>query len=206
VVAGSVLVLSAPAQAHNYLVASTPEAGSTLTELPTDFVLTTNGDLLDLGDAVGGFALQVRDSAGLFYGDGCVTVDGSSMTTPAELGEAGDYTLDWQVVSADGHSISGNLEFTWAPMTDGSAGAGSASAPVCGAAASGDTEAPAEPTAPMAVSGDAPQAMNAADTATPAARMTGAPADILWTVGAVLAVLTAATFTVLLTRRQRRAG
>lgn len=80
---------AAPAQAHNNLVSSTPKADETLTALPKDFTITTNGILLNMDGKGGGFGLQVTDSAGKYYGDGCVTVTDMSMSTPAALGAAG---------------------------------------------------------------------------------------------------------------------
>jgi len=129
-----VLGLAAPAQAHNYLIASTPEAGSTLTELPERFSITTNEALLDISGDGTGFAMQVSDNAGLFYGDGCLIVDGSSMGTPAALGEAGTYLVRWQIISADGHPISDEFEFEWQPTDALTASVGSSVAPNCGRA------------------------------------------------------------------------
>lgn len=137
---GSVLVVApvlgfaAPAQAHNYLIASTPEAGSILTELPERFSITTNEALLDIGGDGTGFAMQVSDNAGVFYGDGCLTVDGSSMDTPAALGEAGMYLVRWQIISADGHPISDEFEFEWQPAGTAAPSVGSSVAPNCGRA------------------------------------------------------------------------
>ena len=42
VVAAAVLGFAAPAQAHNYLVSSTPTEGSSLTEPPAEFCETAN--------------------------------------------------------------------------------------------------------------------------------------------------------------------
>ena len=36
----------------------------------------------------------------------------------AALGEPGAYTMLWQAVSADGHSVDGEIPFTWAPTDD----------------------------------------------------------------------------------------
>ena len=138
-VIGAVLGPSTPAQAHNYLVSSTPEASSTLTALPDQFVITTNEPLLQLSEAGGGFALEVLDAAGLFYGDGCVAVAGATMSTGAALGRAGDYTVIWQVVSGDGHSISDRFTFSWAPASDQPMSAGTSLAPDCGGAPGGNT-------------------------------------------------------------------
>lgn len=120
-----VLVTAAPASAHNYVVDSTPAQGSTLTELPEHFSVTTNDPLLDLGGDGSGFGLEVVDANGLYYGDGCVTIEGPSIFMTAQLGEPGEYSLVYQVVSADSHTVSGEIPFTWAPSGDYTATAGS---------------------------------------------------------------------------------
>src|SRR5690554_5466691 len=132
-VAAPVFGVAPPAHAHNYLVSSTPEEGSTVTELPPVFEVTTNDDLLELGDD-GAFAIEVRDAAGLYYGDGCLEVTGPSLAMGATLGDAGDYTMTWQVVSADGHTVSGELAFTWQPDEAQELSPGRDAAPVCGEA------------------------------------------------------------------------
>lgn len=130
-VAASVLGIASSASAHNYLVSSTPKSGSTLTTLPPEFVITTNEGLLDLSGHGAGFALQVKDSAGMFYGTGCLTVDGPAMSVPAALGAAGKYTVIWQVVSADGHVVSDTFPFTWAPPASFTPSKGVSTAPNC---------------------------------------------------------------------------
>lgn len=136
-VAASVFGLAASASAHNYLVSSTPKAGSTLTALPSKFVITTNEGLLDLSGHGAGFALQVKDAAGKFYGDGCVTVTGPAMSVTAALGAPGKYTVIWQVVSADGHVVSDTYGFTWAPAASFTPSQGVATAPDCGGKSGG---------------------------------------------------------------------
>ena len=127
----AVLATATPASAHNYLVSSTPAAGETLTELPERFSVTTNEPLLDLGGNGSGFGIEVIDAQGLYYGDGCVTVEGPSVYTAAALGEAGTYRLVYQVVSADGHTVSDEFTFDWAPGAEFAASAGSATPGDC---------------------------------------------------------------------------
>lgn len=103
---------AAPAWAHSYLVDSTPAEGAVLTELPAEFSVTANETLLDLGGQ-GVFALQIRDADGRYYGDGCVEVVNATMSAAAAIGPSGDYTMLWQVVSADGHPVSGEIPFSW---------------------------------------------------------------------------------------------
>jgi len=115
VVAASVLGLAAPAFAHNFLVSSDPSAGEMLKTLPSKFIITTNEGLLDLSGHGQGFAFDVEDSHHRFYGDGCVTVTGPSMSIKPVIGAAGKYTVIWQIVSADGHIVSNQYTFTWKP-------------------------------------------------------------------------------------------
>jgi len=184
---------AAPASAHNYLVESTPTEGETLTALPDEFIITTNDDLLDLGDDAGGFALQVQDSDGLYYGDGCVVVDGPSMTAGAALGAPGEYLLTWQVVSIDGHTVSGEIPFAWAPDDLSESSTGSETAPVCGEPTQDPetTEPTAEPeetTAPPVSAEEEPEDSS----------------SLLWIGGAIAAVVVAAGATMLVLSRKKK--
>lgn len=146
------LGLAAPAVAHNFVVSSTPAEGETLTALPEQWQLTTNETLLDLGGQGAGFALLVSDEQGQFYGDGCVTVEGESLSMPAALGTDGAYTLTYQFVSADGHTLSGELPFSWQAPAGFEPHVGLAEPPVCGETASAPAPEPtatAEPEADM---------------------------------------------------------
>lgn len=134
VLLGCVLAVAGPAAAHNALVASTPEAGSTLTTLPPEFSITTNEEMLDTGDSVSAFLLQVVGEDGLYYGDGCVSVGGPTMSTGAALGPAGEYTIAWRVVSVDSHPVDGQFSFEWDPADDAEVSAGSSAPPECGVA------------------------------------------------------------------------
>lgn len=183
----AVLGIAAPAQAHNYYVDSTPSIDATLTTMPEEFVITTNDNLLDLGAGNGGFLLEIVGPDGLFYGDGCVTVAGPSVSTAAAIGPAGAYELNWQAVSADGHTVSGAVPFTWAPAAgDASATAGAKTPPTCG----GSSGVTGPTTAPQAASGG-----SSADNSS---------MDALWIGGAVLAVAIAGLATFLLLGRKKK--
>jgi methionine-rich copper-binding protein CopC len=184
VVGMSVLGFAAPAQAHNYLVSSTPKAGATLTALPDQFTITTNGPLLDLAGDGAGFALEVVDAYGNYYGDGCVTVSGSTISTHAALGAAGKYRIVWQAVSNDGHTVSSTIPFSWAPTPGVTVSQGSSIAPDCYGSrpvASGATPPPIAP-APTANAN---------------------LGDVLWIGGTIAAVLIAIATTLILTSRKK---
>jgi len=214
---GALAFGASPAAAHNYLVSSTPEEGAALTTLPERFEVVTNDALLSAGEGTGGFAMQVTGPDGRFYGDGCVEVDGSSMSAAATLGPAGAYTLDWQLVSADGHSVSGEIPFDWAPSAATQAEEGSTTPPVCGASAPGVTPPSVAPTA-----GPEEEAQNGTGTGAGAGddassddgtsaegedEAGGAAvddsSDVLWIGGAVLVVAVVAVTAYLLVARGR---
>jgi hypothetical protein len=97
-----------------------------------DISLTTNDVFLDLGGDAQGFGIVVRDSRGLYYGDGCITVEERTMTASAELGDAGTYEIIYQFVSADGHSLSESYQFEFAPGADHTAARGYDTPAECG--------------------------------------------------------------------------
>jgi methionine-rich copper-binding protein CopC len=187
---GGALVLAAPAQAHNYLIESTPRAGEVLTELPAQFSITTNDALLNIGGNGAGFALQVRDQDGLYYGDGCIDVEGTEMSTRAALGAPGSYEVIWQVISTDGHTVSDDFSFTWQPSSDtAERSVGSKTPPDCNGELKPNSseEATAAPTPPA-----------------PAAAADGEDVSaLLWIGGAVLAVGLAIAVTLVLTSRKK---
>lgn len=186
VVAGSVFGAAAPAQAHNYLISSTPTVGGTLTTLPAQFEVTTNGPLLTLGGSTSGFALEIRDAAGLYYGDGCVTVSGPSVLATAALGAPGNYTIIWQVVSTDGHPVSDEFPFTWAPIGNQPVSVGSSTLPDC--------HGTANLTAPQASAAPSVNRESKANLG-----------DVLWIAGTIGAIAVAALLTILLLGRKKKA-
>jgi methionine-rich copper-binding protein CopC len=141
----AVLFAAAPAGAHSVLADSTPEEGEVLTELPAAFSVTANEPLLDLGGQ-GVFLLQIRDAGGAYYGDGCVEVVDATMSATPALGASGDYTMIWQVVSADGHPVSGEVRFRWDAPADFEPSDGFAEPPVCGGIGDDVTDTSSSPT------------------------------------------------------------
>lgn len=152
---------------HNVVLGTIPATGSTVTDSPVDIRITTNDQLLDLTGTGSGFAMVVKDAEGLHYGDGCVTIGDTDMSTSADLGQAGDYTVTFQFVSADGHSLSDSFSFIFSPNESHSPARGFPDPPVCGVesglvdapvgeATESDTSegAPVEPTVEEVISDD----------------------------------------------------
>lgn len=183
-----------PALAHNAPLPDgyAPPNGSVVTAQPEVFRVTTSEALLD-ADAAG---IQSRmlitgpvDGAEpRYYGDGCVTIVGPAAETEAQLGEPGLYRVDWQVVSVDGHPVSGEYSFTWQPADNQPRAEGAREKPDCGGTVSYGSGTPtAEEPGPTG-QGDA-------------------LSDVLWIGGALGVVTLAAVVTVLLvTRRKPPAG
>ncbi|WP_435093495.1 copper resistance CopC family protein [Clavibacter michiganensis] len=144
------------ASAHNYLVSSSPAAGSTIDAPPSEVTLTFNDVILDLaaaggggGDASTGSApasggssvVQVTgpDGQGTHFETGCATDSGRTVSVPVALGGSGQYTVTWRVVSADGHPVSDSIAFTYQAPAGATASAGTSDGPGCAAAQEGAT-------------------------------------------------------------------
>ena len=203
---GAVLGFAGPAQAHDVLVSSTPTSGDVLTALPAAFSVTMNEALIDPGTGTGAgtnFDIQITDAAGRFYGDGCISLVDATMSMPANLGAAGDYTMNWQLISADSHVVSSSssgyapVTFTWQPAADATLSSGFATAPVCG-----QTEETPEPTMTTQAEDptETPSATPTAVAEAPAGDSTG---TLLWIGGAALAVIAAVGATLLIVRPKK---
>ncbi|MGW8565813.1 copper resistance CopC family protein [Isoptericola sp. NPDC055881] len=106
---------AAPASAHNVVVGSTPEAGSTVTQVPDTVDITFDDVVLNLSADGSSTVVSVTDPAGAERATGCPTTQDRTVSVPVSLGPAGTYTVDWRIVSADGHPTSGKFSFTYDP-------------------------------------------------------------------------------------------
>lgn len=99
-----------PALAHDVLDSSNPAAGSTLTALPQQIVLTFE----EPPDASGS-SITVVDTAGKHMEVGAAAVHGATVSVDlAQQMPNGTYTVSWRVISDDGHPVSGTFPFTMA--------------------------------------------------------------------------------------------
>lgn len=120
------------ASAHDYLVDSTPKAGSVQTQPINAVTLTFNDVILDLKGDGSGSLMQVIGPDARHYETGCPSVQDRVLSVPVSLGEGGKYVVTWQVVSGDGHPVSSSIEFTYRPPAGTVAAAGNAAGPPCG--------------------------------------------------------------------------
>jgi methionine-rich copper-binding protein CopC len=148
------------ASAHDYLVQTSPARGATQTDPLNQVKLTFNDRVLDLGGDGSSAILRVTDASGKHFETGCPTILDATVSAPTALGAAGAYTVDWQVVSADGHTVSGSYGFTYHPAA-GTAAAPGSSTPGCtntksdsGAAAPAPTSGVSTAVPTKAASGD----------------------------------------------------
>jgi len=183
------LVLFAPlsASAHDSLLASSPEADSTVDTLPTELTLTFSAKLID---ETGATEVVVTDPSGNSVTDGAATVEGAIVTQPlAAEAPAGDYHVIWKVVSSDGHPTSGEFDFTVTNSTEAAPNSEPGSEPTASA-----TAAP-EPAATAGPGTDATPAPESDDSA--------APTTMIWVLS-IVGVLVIVGIVVWLVVRGRR--
>lgn len=99
---------SAPASAHDELTGTTPAEGTSVSVLPPSLELNFSNVPSGLGAQV-----QVVDESGTDWADGAVQIVDRTATQALRTGApAGEYTVNWRVVSSDSHPIEGSFVFT----------------------------------------------------------------------------------------------
>ncbi len=104
-----------PAQAHDYLVSSSPDQGATIDSPPGQVSLEFN---TSIGQQFAQVAVVGPDGA--TYQQRDPVVDGATVTqavAPIPAGES--VTISYRVVSSDGHPIGGTVAFTVAEQAGG---------------------------------------------------------------------------------------
>ncbi|MGP9580919.1 copper resistance CopC family protein [Brachybacterium sp. AOP42-C2-15] len=150
------LAMPAPAQAHDTLLSSDPEDGATLEASPEALTFTFSADVLEVSPLV-----RISDESGTELAEIVPTVDGPIATaTLEEPLPAGTHTIQWRVVSSDGHPIEGTQTLTIEQGPAASAapsdGGGAAEEPGAAASDAGGAESSDAP-----VTDDAPQEQGA---------------------------------------------
>ncbi|SEB13386.1 copper resistance CopC family protein [Leifsonia sp. 21MFCrub1.1] len=199
------LAPAAAASAHDYVVGSDPAAGSTVTSALTTVTVTFNDRVLDLSGTGSTNLLTVTgpDAGTRHFETGCATVADTALSAPVALGGAGRYTVTYQIVSADGHTVSSSYAFTYQPPAGTPASAGSEAA-ACGAAGA-SAPATTEPASPSARAGSGPSATAAASTPQPTTQASGTDLGLVIGIAVVIVVLAViGVVIVLLTARRRR--
>lgn len=102
------------ASAHDSLVESSPAANDEIEVAPASAVLTFSAEVQSegtLSPQIELFAASAVEETAVALAS-AATVDGVVVTQALPELAAGNYTLNWQVVSSDGHPISGTIPFT----------------------------------------------------------------------------------------------
>src|SRR5918998_4729418 len=117
---GLVLLGSAgPAVAHNELIGSDPADGATVATSPAQVRLT-----FDLPPKPGFSTVTVTGPHSSQWQAGPPAEAGAVVSAPVRaLGPAGQYTIAYQVLSADGHPVRGVVRFTLTTAGSGAAAA-----------------------------------------------------------------------------------
>ena len=106
----SAVGMATPALAHTELISANPADGAQLDTAPSMVTLTFNEPIQGDGDLN---QVAITGPDGGQWTEGQVEVRDTVVTTRVRpLGPAGDYTIGYRVVSADGHPVSGEISFT----------------------------------------------------------------------------------------------
>jgi methionine-rich copper-binding protein CopC len=167
----ALLSLGAPAQAHDYLVSSSPGTGDTTSPAPTEVSLLFN---TSIGQDFAQVAVVGPD--GGTYQDGTPVVDGATVTQAVGALPDGNVTISYRVVSSDGHPIGGTIPFTVESVLD-QATAGETSSDV--------DEQPGEASATESSSAEETSSASSDDATQSAAatEATSGPDPLVWVVG-----------------------
>ena len=106
----TLLLIPAPAQAHDILVDINPAPGEVILTSSFEAVLTFNNNLLVI-EAGTNAELSTKFQGSADWTSHPIAIEGRTMVAQVELGEPGSYDLRWSVVSSDGHTISGDSIF-----------------------------------------------------------------------------------------------
>lgn len=123
----------APADAHDVLVSAQPAAGSTVRTGPAEVRLTFDDPVES------GFTdVEVVGPGNTYWAAGPPTIEGNTVSAPVDpLGPRGAYTVRYQIVSDDGHPVSGQLVFTLAVDGTGHPAAGPVGGRIAGTRTAG---------------------------------------------------------------------
>ena len=121
--AGSLGMLPTLALGHTELASSDPADGSTITEPPTEVVLTFGGEVGE------GSSFEITGPDGAAAGAGEVDLDVADRNVlrgAVTVDEPGEYRVAWAVTGEDEHPVEGEVTFTYDP---GGEATGPATAP-----------------------------------------------------------------------------
>ena len=185
------LALPLPAQAHDTLLTSDPEDGASLETSPEAITLTFSADVLEVSPLV-----RITDESGNQLAEIVPAVDGPTATaTLEEPLPAGTSTIQWRVVSSDGHPIEGTLAVTVAQEAPAAAASdgGTGEAPASDAGGAESTDPAEQPSAT--------ETTESTEAAAPADEQDGMSMPVLLGILAVVVIAAAVAGLVIVRRR-----
>jgi copper transport protein len=105
VVVAALVLVTAPAEAHATLVSTSPEAGAVLDAPPDEVRVRFDEPVETDADS-----LRVIDASGTTV-SGAPEIDGSTVRVAVESDAEGWFAVSWQVVSGDGHPLTGGWTY-----------------------------------------------------------------------------------------------
>lgn len=188
------LALPLPAQAHDTLLTSDPEDGASLETPPEAITLTFSADVLEVSPLV-----RITDESGNQLAEIVPAVDGPTATaTLEEPLPAGTSTIQWRVVSSDGHPIEGTLAVTVAQEAPAAAASdgGTGDAPTSDAGGAESTDPAEQPSA-----AETTESTETTEAAAPADEQDGMSMPVLLGILAVVVIAAAVAGFVIVRRR-----
>ena len=110
--AAAYLAVASTASAHTHLKEAVPANGSTIAEPPANIVLTFTG-----AARITALTIQKDDGSAEQKVSALPETAAARISVPAPKLAPGKYTVNWRVVGADNHVMSGKLSFTIAAST-----------------------------------------------------------------------------------------
>lgn len=178
------VLAAGPAAAHDALQSTNPADGTTVQSAPAAVDLVMSSTPLGLGTQI-----EVSGPTGVVSTGDAQVVDTTVSQPLLADRPAGAYTVQWRVVSSDGHPVSGSFTFTATEAVGGAA-------PTATSTATAPTATPSTTT---------PSASPTTVAATPVAADGGVSSGVKGAVtGLVVVVVAAVVIGVLAVRRRRR--
>ena len=132
VVAAALSLTSSPAFSHGVVEERSPAPDSVVQESPVKVSVTADSLFSGPGGSQRRVDIFLKDSEGLFYGENCVEILDFTASKVISLGRAGTYTVVYQAISADGHTLSDSYTFTFEPNSEHEPASGNTAPVLCG--------------------------------------------------------------------------
>lgn len=104
-----------PALAHDDITGTSPSAGETVSAGAFDVTVNSAEDIMNMPDMAGNQIFVTGPNGAdmtSVVSLSCIKISGAVASVPVDIENPGDYTVNWQLVSQDGHTTNGTFDFT----------------------------------------------------------------------------------------------